>query len=141
MTLLFIILDPKDSQLDYRNLLKHRFIMLKIMVISKTQMLSLNKSILYFISYMIVSNWQCFFDPFLYASIYSYFINYFRDHKKNEKDDEDIDWGSLKPGTVITTDFFLVFFFKNSSMYSSWKMKNPLIYCFWASNFLDELQT
>uniref|UniRef100_K1R5L7 Titin n=1 Tax=Magallana gigas TaxID=29159 RepID=K1R5L7_MAGGI len=35
--------DPKDSQLDYRNLLKHR------------------------------------------------------DHKKNEKDDEDIDWGSLKP--------------------------------------------
>ncbi|XP_052706840.1 twitchin-like isoform X1 [Crassostrea angulata] len=37
--------DPKDSQLDYRNLLKHR------------------------------------------------------DHKKNEKDDEDIDWGSLKPGS------------------------------------------
>lgn len=42
-----------------------------------------------------------------YASIHSFFINYFRDHKKNEKDDEDIDWGSLKPGTVITTDFFL----------------------------------
>lgn len=45
----------------------------------------------------------------MYALIHSYFINYFRDHKKNEKDDEDIDWGSLKPGTVITTDFFLFF--------------------------------
>lgn len=51
----------------------------------------------------------------MYVLIYFYFINYFRDYKKNEKDDEDIDWGLFKLGIVIIIDFF--FFFKVSLMY------------------------
>lgn len=108
---LFVILDPKDSQMDYRNLLKHRFYILMNHIHCNSKALTLSV-------YLTQTEHQyktCKFITYCtYWSVIIFFIllmgifgNFYRDHKKNEKDDEDIDWGSLKPGRVPTIHLFL----------------------------------